>query len=128
MSFQSDIIAHLEDDETITNQVGTRIYADAADGEATAPYLVYSVVTTGGETAHDGTRDVEFPLVQVSCYAATKAQAISIASSVRKRLEGGFIPGLANLTLIFDDQHGTKDAETNLFAEILELRGACNPN
>lgn len=128
MSYQEDILGTLNADTAVTDLVGDRIVADVADGSVQSPYIVYSVVTTGGETAHDGTRDVEFPLVQFSCYANTKSVAIAIASKVRRAIEGKTLAGGANLSFIFDDQHGTRDAETNLFAEIIEFRGACRPN
>lgn len=128
MSYQSDIIRRLTNDTSITDLVGTRIYADLADGTDPAPFIVYSIPTTRGETPHDGIRDLEFPLVQFSCYAATKAEAVQIAGRIRRSVEGKTLGGFSNLSLIFDDQHGTRDAETNLFAEIIEFRGACNPN
>ena len=128
MSYQSDIITAIANTAAVTALVGTRVYADVADGSAVAPFIVYSVVTTGGTTTHDGNRNIEFPLIQFSCYAAGKAAVIDLASKLRAGLEGVTLSGGSDVTLVFDDQHGTRDAETNLFSEIIEFRGACNRN
>jgi hypothetical protein len=128
MSFQSDIYAALVADETISQLVGDRVFADVADGSTITPYLVYQVITTRGETPHDGGRDIEFPLVQFSAWADGKAAAIQVASAVNELLDGNTLSGNAAITLTFQDQQGRHENETNLFGEIIDFQGVCNRN
>lgn len=128
MSYQSDLTTALAAASTITAIVSTRIYADVADGSAAAPYLVWQVISTGGETTHDGVRNLEFPLIQFSCWATGKASAIALASAVNAVLDGQTISGSSALTFQFSNQFGTYESDTNLFGEILEYRAATNKN
>ena len=128
MSYQSDIIAALTTDSGVSGIIGDRVFADVADGSTVTPYLVYQVISTGGETTHDGNRNLDFPSVQFSAWADTKAAAIALASAVNAALDGQTIDGESNLSLTFSDQHGTHDSESNLYGEIIEFRGACNRN
>jgi hypothetical protein len=128
MSYQSDLTTALAAASTITAIVSTRIYADVADGSTAAPYLVWQVISTGGETTHDGVRNLEFPLIQFSCWATGKVGAIALASAVNAVLDGKTISGSAGLTFQFSNQFGTYESDTNLFGEILEYRAATNKN
>lgn len=128
MSYQADLVTHLGNDATITDIVSTRIFADVADGSAATPFIVYSVTGTGGETLHDGSREIEFPRVQISCFADTKVAAVNLCTAIRASIEGVILSGSSEVQFVFDDQHGTREPETNLFAEIIEFRGVCNTN
>ncbi len=128
MSYQSDIFTALTGDATLTGLVGDRVWADVADGTDATPYVVYQVISTIGETTHDGARDIEFPLIQVSAWANTKAESIAVASAVSRAIEGKELTGYSEATFIFDNQQGDHDPETNLFGEVLDYRGACNRN
>ena len=128
MSYQLNIMTALAAASTITDIVGTRIYADVADGSATAPYLVYQVITTTGETTHDGVRNIEFPLIQFSCWATGKAAAIALASAVNALLDGNTLAGSSNISFQFSNQFGQYDIETKLYGEILEYDAATNTN
>lgn len=128
MSYQSDITSALAAASTITAIVGARVYADVADGSTAAPYLVYQVVSTGGETTHDGAREIEFPLIQFSCWATGKAAAIALASAVNAVLDGNTLAGASGVTLQFSNQFGQYDPDTKLFGEILEYRASTTTN
>lgn len=128
MSYQSDLTTALAAASTITAIVSTRLYADVADGSTAAPYLVWQVISTGGETTHDGVRNLEFPIIQFSCWATGKAGAIALASAVNTVLDGNTISGSSALTFQFSNQFGTYEADTKLFGEILEYRAICNTN
>jgi hypothetical protein len=128
MSYQSDLASALGAASTINAIVGQRIFADVADGSTAAPYLVYQVISTGGETTHDGNRNLDFPLIQFSCWAAGKAAAIALASSLNTLLDGKTLAGASGLTFQFSNQFGTYEADTKLFGEILEYRASCNRN
>lgn len=127
MSYQSDMVAALAA-SSLTNVVGDRIYADVADGTAHPPYVVWQVVSTGGDNSHDGGREVEFPLIQFSCWATSKAAAIALASSLNAILDGKTIPGDSKASFRFSNQFGTYDPETKLFGEIIEYQAACQTN
>ena len=122
MSYQSDIYTALTGASAITALVSTRIYADVADGSATAPYLVYQFISAGGETTHDGERDTEFPLAQINCWASGKAAAITLADAVRTLLEGNTIAGDSASSFQHSNRFGTYEPDTKLFGEILEYR------
>ena len=128
MSYQADIMTTLTTDSGIAAIIAGRVFADVADGSTATPYLVYQVIGTSGETTHDGNRNLEFPSVQFSAWANTKAVAIALASAVNAALDGQTLAGSSNLSLTFSDQNGTHDPESNLYGEILEFRGACNRN
>lgn len=128
MSYQSDMTAALAAAAPITAIVGTRIFADVADGSTAAPYLVWQVISTAGETTHDGNRGIEFPLIQFSCWASGKAAAIALASAVTGALDGNTLAGASNISFQFSNQSGTYEPDTKLFGEILEFRASCNTN
>lgn len=122
MSYQSDTYTALTGSSAITALVSTRIYADVADGSAAPPYLVYQFISAGGETAHDGERDTEFPLIQLTAWATSKASAIAIADAVRTLLEGNTIAGESASSFQHSNRFGTYEDDTKLFGEILEYR------
>lgn len=128
MSYQSNIYSALTGNGTIAGLVSTRIFPDVADGSAAAPFVVYQTITTGGETTHDGVRNIEFPLIQFSCWAISKANAIALASAVNAVLDGNTIAGSSTVSFQFSNQLGSYDPETKLFGEILEYRAATITN
>jgi len=128
MSYQANIYTALAANATLAGLVATRIFPDVADGTAVAPYIVYQVVSTAGETPHDGDRNLEFPLIQFSCWAQSKAGAIALASAVNNVLDGKTLAGSSNVSLQFSNQFGTYESDTKLFGEILEYRAATTTN
>ena len=128
MSYQSDMLTALSATAGIASLVGSRIFADVADGSAITPYLVYQTVSTGSEPTHDGLREIEFPSIQFSCWAKTKAAAIALASAVNAALDGNTITGSSNLTFQFSNQFGQYESDTKLFGEILEYRASSITN
>jgi len=122
MSYQSDTYTALTGSSAITALVSSRIYADVADGSASTPYLVYQFISAGGETTHDGERDTEFPLIQLTAWATSKASAIAIADAVRNLLEGNTIAGDSASSFQHSNRFGTYEDDTKLFGEILEYR------
>lgn len=128
MSYQADIHAALAGSATIAGITGGRIFADVCDQDAAAPYLVYQVVAVRGETAHDGSRGIEFPTIQFSCWAKTKAQCIDLAAKVNTLLDGKTLPGQSDISMLFSSSFGTYESDTKLFGEILEYSAATNSN
>jgi hypothetical protein len=124
MSYQHDTASALAAATAITTITGTRIFADVADGGTTTPYLVYQFVSTDGETTHDGTRDVEFPLVQFSCWASTKAGAVTLGNTLAATLDGKTIAGTSAASFRFSNRFGEYEQDTKLYGEILEFRMA----
>ena len=124
MSYQSDTYTALTSATAITAIAGSRIYADVADGSTAPPYLVYQFISASGETTHDGTRDTEFPLIQLTAWATTKAGAIALADAVKATLEGQTIAGDSASSFQHSNRFGTYEDPTKLFGEILEYRMA----
>jgi len=128
MSYQSDIKTAFTAAATITALVGTRVYSDIAPGEAAAPFIVFQTIATSGTTTHDGDRNLDFPLIQFSCWASTKAAAVSIASAVNSLLDGNTIAGSSGITFRFSGQNSSYDPESRLFGEMVDFTGACAKN
>ena len=128
MSYQSDIHNALSNAAAITAIVGSRIFADVADGSTTAPYLVFQFISTDSQNTHDGSRDVEFPLIQINCWATGKAAAITLANAVAAALDGKTIAGTSQCSFQFSNRFGTYESDTKLFGEILEYRASSITN
>ena len=128
MNYQADIFDALTGDNAIAALVGTKVFPDVADLSATVPYLVCQTIYTGGETTHDGERNLEFPLVQITAWAATKAGAIALGDLVTNLLDGATIAGTSAATFQFSNRMGTYDPGERLFGEIAEFRASTNRN
>lgn len=128
MSYQANILTALLADTAIAAIVGTKVFADVADGSAAPPFLVYQVISTGGETTHDGERNLEFPFIQFTCWAKGKSNAIALASAVNALLDGNTLAGDSGISFQFSNQSGTYESDAKLFGEILEYRAATNKN
>lgn len=128
MSYQSNLYSALIGESTISAIVGTAIFPDIADGTVAPPYIIYQTISTGGETSHDGVRNVEFPLIQLSCWTTGRATAIALASAVNAFLDGNLIAGASAVTFQFSNQLSSYDLETKLYGEILEYSAASNTN
>jgi len=128
MSWQSDIVTAILADSPTVAIIGTRLFADVAPGSAVAPFIVYQAISESGDTAHDGTRSVSFPLVQFSCWASGKAAAITLASTLKTAIEGKNLPGSSNASLGFSNHRSSRDQQTKLFGEQIDYRVSCNTN
>lgn len=128
MSYQADIHNALKSSSAIVGLTGGRIYADVCDQDAEVPYLVFQVISTRGETAHDGSRGIEFPTIQFSCWAKTKSAAVTLSAKVNSLLDGRTQTGASGISMIFSNAYGTYEADTKLFGEILEYSAATNTN
>ena len=136
MSYQSDIYTALTSaapgllpsNAALRSLVGTSIFPDVADGTVAPPFIAYQIISTSGETLHDGTRNIEFPLVQFSCWAITRANAIALASALNTILDGNTIAGTSAAIFMFSNQQGEYESDTKLYGEILEYRVATNTN
>ena len=128
MSWQSDITAAIKADSPVAALIGTKVFADVAPGNATAPFIVFQAISDGSATTYDGVRSVIFPLVQFSCWATTKAGAIDLVKKLSAAIEGQTIAGDSDLSFTFSNQVSSRDQQTKLFGELLDLRGSCDRN
>jgi hypothetical protein len=128
MSYQSDIFDAIKADAPLTALIGSRFFWDIADGDALPPFVVASVITTTGETAFDGTRNVIFPLVQFIAWGTGKAQIIGVIRQLRLAIEGKNLPGASNVSLGFTNENSSFDEETGFFGELIEYRASSNTN
>jgi hypothetical protein len=122
MSYQSDIYDAVLGSVALTEIIGDRFFWDVADAATLAPYLVAQTVSGSGETDLDGRRDVSFPLVQFSAWAASKAQAVALVSIIRAELEGRDLDGPSNVSMGYSGESSTYERETRLYGETLDLR------
>ena len=93
MDFGADFKTKLKAESTVTAVVGTttsaRIYPDVLKLNADLPAIVYGEV--GGGESYEylaGPLGVAETLMMVTCYAATRAAANSLAEIVRVALQG----------------------------------------
>ena len=78
----------------LTALVVNRIHFDEAPQGSVMPYVVILDVSNVLEEDHQGPIDVEQPVKQFSAYAATRAEAKSVARQVRAALAAWSTPGL----------------------------------
>ncbi len=78
----------------LTALVVNRIHFDEAPQGTVMPYVVILDVSNVLEEDHQGPIDVEQPNKQFSAYAATRAEAKSVARQVRLALAAWSTPGL----------------------------------
>ena len=128
MSYQSDIWDEIQDSAALTALLGDRFFWDVADASTAPPYLVAQVVSGDGTTDADGNRDISSALVQFTAWAEGKAEAIQIAATLRQEMEGRALGGSSNTSLHYAGEQSTRDPDTRLFGEILELRAVHTPN
>jgi len=128
MSWQSDIVNAILSDSELCSIIGGNLFADVAAGSATAPFIVYQSVSDASSTDFDGNRNLAFPLVQFSCYSATKQGAIELASKLKRVIEGKRLDGESNVSLGFTNQLSNRDQQTKLFSEIVDYRVSCLSN
>lgn len=128
MSYQSEIYSAITGDATLSALIGTRFSWGIADGTKAAPYIVAQKISSFGETPHDASRNLEFPLVQFSCWAKTPASAIATVSALNALLDGKTITGSANASFTYSNQLSSYDDETKLHGEIIEYRVSTNIN
>jgi len=126
MSWQADTVAAIKADSPVAAIIGTKIFADVAPSNATAPFIVFQSISDGSSTTHDGTRSVIFPLVQFSCWATTKGGVIDLVTRLSAAIEGQTLTGSSNVSFTFSNQSSSRDHQTKLFGELLDLRGSCN--
>ncbi len=93
MSYHEDIYQAVLNSAALAALIEDRFCWDVADGSTLVPYIVAQTISDSGETDHDGTRDLSFPLIQVTAWAKTKAEAVAIMRAWKADLEGVDIPG-----------------------------------
>lgn len=128
MSIESDINDAILASDALTALIGTRFSWDIAEGSTVAPFLVAQTISTDSETTHDGDRSLSFPLIQFSCWAKTKAQAIAVMSAFKTDIEGVTLPGASETTLTYAGENSSYDSETKLFGHLVDYRAAAFTN
>jgi len=128
MNYEADIYSAMIADEGISDLVDDRVYWDCADGDAAPPYIVLQTVSNAGETAQDGSRDNQFPLVQFTAWAGTKAETIYIRNAIRSAVEGVELAGTSQTSLGYSNDLSTYDQQTKLFGHIIDYRVSTNTN
>ena len=76
----------------VTALVGTRIYHYEAKEDATAPYIVFDIVTESNHNLLDGGRTGRTIRAAVRCFATSATEAESVGDAVETALKGaGYI-------------------------------------
>ena len=124
MSYQADIYAAVLAAPSLVALIGDRFSWDIADGDTVAPYIVAQTISDGSETAHDRTRSLAFPIIQVSCWAKTKAESIALARAWKIAIEGVELPGTSKTSIGFTNENSSYDSETKLYGTLLDYRAS----
>lgn len=124
MSYEADIYAVVQATSALTTLIGTRFFWDIADGSAVAPYIVAQTISDSGETDHDGDRSISFPLIQFSCWAKTKVEALAVMAAFKTAMEGVTLAGSSATSLSFAGQNSSYDRDTKLYGQIHDYRAA----
>jgi hypothetical protein len=128
MSYEADIYGALIADAGISALVSDRVYWDCADGDTSPPFIVLQTISNTGETAFDGSRDNQFPLVQFTAWAGTKAETIQLRNAIRSAIEGVELDGDSQTSLGYSNDLSTYDQQTKLFGAIIDYRVSTNTN
>lgn len=130
MSYQIDIDAAILANEPLASAIfksealGHGFFWDIADGSMTVPYIVAQTISDQGTGDLSGVRDMEFPLIQFSCWAATKQAAVALTRLLKTAIEGQNLPGDSNTSLGYAGTLSNFDPETGLYAELIEYRAS----
>ena len=124
MSYETDIADAILGNGIIAGIIGDKFSWEFADGETVAPFIVAQVISTDGETTHDGDREISFPLIQFSCWGRTKVEAVSMRQALKSGIEGRTLPGLSETTLTFQGANSTRDEDTKLYGEIIDYQAS----
>lgn len=86
MKVGAAIYSMLKDDSAVSALVGTRIYPELAEEGASAPYIVYSVVSNTPSDTKDGT-PIDEAQLEIFSVGSTYAAANDLADKVRAALD-----------------------------------------
>jgi len=128
MSYQSDIFDAIGRSAVMQDLIGDRFCWDSADGSTLPPYLVAQTISGDGETLHDSSRDWSFPLIQITCWAKTKSEAIAVMAAFRREFEGIDLPGPSQVSLSYSGEQSARDPETRLYGEFIDYRASTLTN
>lgn len=88
MSFESDLVARLRADATVSGLVGTRIYWEVRPQGSALPAIVLTGVSGERRQHMAGPMTTQGHRVQFDCMAATKAQASDLRAAAIDVIEG----------------------------------------
>lgn len=126
MSMEGDIYRAATQNAAISALIEDRFYWDVADASASPPYIVAQVISDNAETLLDGTRGLQFPLIQISAWALTNQEALSVMTTFASQLEGVELYGDSNTSLSFAGQSSSYDSDTRLYGRRYDFRAASN--
>jgi len=86
MKVGAAIYSLLVNDSAVSESVGTRIYPELAEEGASAPYVVYSVVSNTPSDTKDGT-PIDEAQLEIFSVGSTYAAANDLADKVRAALD-----------------------------------------
>ena len=80
------IYDYLSNDTDVAALVGTRIYPERAEPNATLPYLIYSIRNTEPSPTKDGASTLDTFDVQISTFADSYSSCDSVSNVVRQKI------------------------------------------
>ena len=106
-SAEAALIAVLLADPAVAGLAGNRVFLQGARQGAGYPYISLVRISTGAASHLAGAATLEWPRLQIDCWAETALAALALAEAVRSAIDA--VPALgAGLSFIatFEDQRG----------------------
>jgi hypothetical protein len=128
MSYQRDIYEAVMASGDLVDLIGDRFSWDIADPSTATPYIVAQTISDSSETAFDGVRGVSMPLIQISCWATTKAESIAVMKKFKHDMEGVELNGSSGTSLGFSGENSSYDSASKLFGTIYDYRASVTNN
>jgi hypothetical protein len=122
------VVALLRADTTVYGLVATRIYPSYAPHNYTPPVIVYTRLSASRVRSADGSTGMVATNIQLSCWAATKAESETLSSAVQSCLDdySGTSDGIVIDVISMDNELDAPivepdNEEHNEFGKILEF-------
>lgn len=86
--YQTELIAYLEGEPTVSPLLGTRIYPDRLPQNVTLPAITYHQVSNPRSHTHGRASALVHPRLQLSYWATKKVEVVALRDAIRLALNG----------------------------------------
>lgn len=106
-SLEAALIAALQANAGVSALVGSRVFIAGGRQGETYPYVTVQRIATAGAAHLDGPSNLDWPLMQIDCWADTALAALNAAEAVRAAIDGvNVTSGDPDFYSVFQDQRG----------------------
>jgi hypothetical protein len=113
------IPARLEAVPAVTDLIGTRIYPTRAPEGVTRPFATFQRISSTRERAFGQNPGLAGPRFQITAWATTYGEAVTVANAIRQALERyrGTILGIVIQDVFVDTDQDLRDDEAQLYGK-----------